>query len=160
VLQDKTPAPVTYALFGGLIAGVLDIAYAFVFFGFRGVSAQSILQSIASGLLGSRAYQGGTFTAVLGFALHFALMILIALIFYAAARRIRWLTRQPVLAGALYGITVYWVMNLVVLPLSAFPGKFQFDPVVVPAGVLVHALLIGVPIAMTARKGLGEGRRE
>jgi hypothetical protein len=144
----------TFALLGGLIAAVLDIAYAIIFFGFRGVSAQRILQSVASGILGARAYEGGNSTALLGFALHFALMVVIALIFYVAARRIGWVTKRPYLAGALYGVTVYWVMNLVVVPLSASQATFTWHPVIVPAGLLAHIVLIGLPIAWAVRVGL------
>ena len=150
--------PIVYALLGGLIAATLDIVYAFVFFGFRGVSATRVLQSIASGLLGSRAYEGGVSTALIGFVLHFALMLIIALIFHVAARRIPPLIRHPITIGAAFGIVVYWVMNLVVLPLSAFPGTFAFDPVIVPTGLLVHAFLIGVPIAMSVRRGISGAR--
>jgi hypothetical protein len=151
--------PITYALLGGLIAAALDIVYAIVFFGFRGVSTVSVLQSIAGGLLGARAYQGGVPIALLGLLLHFILMLLIAVIFFLAARRIRLLVVHPVIAGAAYGIVVYWFMNLIVLPLSAFPGTFEFDPIVVPAGLLVHALLIGVPIGLACRAGLSSASR-
>ena len=150
----RRTTPVTYALLGGLIAGVLDIVYALVFFGFRGVPAQRVLQSVASGLLGSRSYEGGAATASLGLALHFALMLVIALIFYGFARRIRWLIERPYLAGAAYGVIVYWTMNLVVLPLSAYPGTFAWHPIVVPAGVVNHAVMIGIPIALGVRAGL------
>jgi len=157
--SQRRSRPITYALLGGLIAAALDIVYAIVFFGFRGVSTVSVLQSIASGLLGPRAYQGGVPTALLGLLLHFILMLLIAIIFFLAARRIRFLVAQPVTAGAAYGIVIYWVMNLIVLPLSAFPGTFEFDPIVVPAGLLVHALLIGVPIGLASRAGLSSPSR-
>ena len=150
----RRTTPVTYALLGGLIAAVLDIAYAIIFFGFRGVSAQRILQSVASGMLGSRAYNGGSATALLGLALHFALMLVIALIFFVAARRIRWLTARPYIAGAVFGVIVYWTMNLVVVPLSASQGSFTWHPVIVPAGLLVHIVLIGMPIAWAVRVGL------
>jgi hypothetical protein len=144
----------SYALLGGLIAAALDIVYAIVFNGFRGASAIRVLQSVASGLLGSRAYEGGVPVAVLGLVVHFILMLLIATIFFVAARRITLLVRHPVTAGALYGIAVYWVMNLVVLPLSAFPGAFRFVPMIVAANLLVHAFLIGAPIALATKTGL------
>ena len=51
---------------GGLLAGVMDISAAFVTWGVRGVSTVPVLQSIASGLLGANAYQGGLATASLG----------------------------------------------------------------------------------------------
>jgi len=58
---------------GTLTVGILDILDAFIFFGLRGVTPVRILQSIASGVLGRAAYQGGTRTAALGLALHFGI---------------------------------------------------------------------------------------
>ena len=115
-----------------------------------------ILQSVASGLLGSPAYQGGAGTAALGFVLHFLLMSIIAAIFYVASTRLRFLLARPVLWGAIYGFLVYWVMNLVVLPLSAFPSTVKFVPVVVITSLIVHAFGIGVPIALASRAALRE----
>src|SRR5689334_9710207 len=115
-------------LWGGLIAGAIDISYAVGFSATRGVPPIRILQSVASGLLGSPAYQGGVPTAVLGLLLHFLLMLIIAAIFYSAATRLRFLVAHPVGWGALYGFTAYWFMNLVVLPLSAFPSEVKFVP--------------------------------
>jgi hypothetical protein len=141
-------------LAGGLIAGLIDITYAVGFSATRGVPPTRILQSVASGLLGSPAYQGGVTTAALGLILHFVLMLIIAAIFYFASTRLRFLVGRPVLWGALYGFLVYWVMNLVVLPLSAFPSQVKFVPIVVITSLIVHAFGIGVPIALASRAAL------
>ena len=47
----------------GLLAGVLDIVAAFVVYRFRGATPIRILHSIASGLLGPEAFEGGLATA-------------------------------------------------------------------------------------------------
>ena len=44
---------------GGLACGILDITQAFVAWGLRGAKPIRILQSVASGLLGAKAYVGG-----------------------------------------------------------------------------------------------------
>lgn len=139
-------------LWGGLVAGLIDICYAIGFSATRGVPPVRILQSVASGLLGSPSYQGGAGSATLGLVLHFLLMLIIAAIFYFASTRMRFLIERPILWGALYGFVVYWVMNLVVLPLSAFPSEVKFVPVVVITSLIVHAFGIGVPIAIASRK--------
>lgn len=149
-----SPRSILSVLVGGLIAGVCDITYAIVFYSFRGVPAARVLQSVASGLLGAKAFEGGNATAALGLFLHFFIALLLAVIFYGASRALPALVRRPVITGALYGFAVYWVMNLVVLPLSAFPRKVTFVPVVVITGVLVHMFLIGLPIALGARRAL------
>ena len=141
-------------LVGGLVAGVCDITYAVVFSGFRGVPAQRILQSVASGLLGAKAFEGGAATAVLGLLLHFIIALLLALIFYVASLSLPALIRRPVITGACYGFVVFWVMNLVVLPLSAFPRKVSFVPLVVSTGLIVHMFFVGVPIALATRRAL------
>jgi hypothetical protein len=46
IVAPVHPIPKAIVL-GGVIAGALDILYAFIFYGLRGVSAVRILQSIA-----------------------------------------------------------------------------------------------------------------
>ncbi len=72
---------------------------------------------------GRRPLDGGLPTAALGLALHFCIALSAAAIFYLASRKIPALTRHPVVAGLFYGFLIYAVMNLVVLPLSAYPQK-------------------------------------
>jgi hypothetical protein len=63
---------ITHAtLWGGLAAGVLDFIGAWVSNASRGVTPLRIAQSIASGVLGAKAFQGGFKTAALGVGLHF-----------------------------------------------------------------------------------------
>ncbi|MBW8877940.1 MAG: hypothetical protein JF614_23505 [Acidobacteria bacterium] len=139
-------------LVGGSIAGALDITYAIVFSAFRGVPPVRILQSVASGLLGAAAYDGGLPTAALGLLLHFFIAFSAAAIFYLASRWFPLLIRQAVLSGVLYGAGIYAVMNLVVVPLSAFPRKLSFPPLVLATGLFVHMFFIGLPIALAARR--------
>jgi hypothetical protein len=65
------PRPFPAIVVGGLIVGVLDLAYAIAVYSPR----QPVLipQTIASGILGLKSYSGGTQTAVLGVVLHFGL---------------------------------------------------------------------------------------
>ena len=141
-------------LIGGAIAGACDITYAITFWAFRGVSATRVLQSVASGLLGARAFQGDLTTAALGLLLHFFIAFSAAAIFYLAARAMPILTRRAILFGILYGIAIYMVMNLVVLPLSAFPRKVTFPVLATITGLAVHMFLIGLPIALAVRRAV------
>jgi hypothetical protein len=43
------------------------------------------------------------------------------------------------------------VMNFIVVPLSAFPHKLAFPPIVLATGLFVHIFLVGVPIALFIR---------
>jgi uncharacterized membrane protein YagU involved in acid resistance len=132
-------------LAGGLLAGLLDIIAAFVVYGSRGAPTIRILQAIASGILGAAAFEGGIATAVLGLVLHFGIAIGWAAAFYALSRKLPWLSQKPLLSGALFGAAVYFLMNLVVLPLSAVaPRPFSLDAVI----LVVHVLCVGIPIAL------------
>ena len=138
-------------LLGGLSAGTLDFIGACVSNASRGVTPLRIAQSIASGLLGRAAFDGGYKTAALGVALHFVIALGAAAVFCVASTRLRWLVEQPYLSGALYGIAVFWFMQLIVLPLSAIAFKQNFSWRVVATGLIVHVLCVGLPIALAAR---------
>ena len=136
---------------GGLIAGTLDIVYAWAFWAIKaGTSAERIFQSVARGLLGRAAFEGGATTAALGLALHFFIALTMAFTYYAVSRRWDALWRRPMRYGALYGLLLYGVMNYIVLPLSA-AGPGSRDPVWIGLTIVVHMFLIGVPIALAAR---------
>jgi uncharacterized membrane protein YagU involved in acid resistance len=139
-------------LLGTLTVGTLDALDAFIFFGLRGVTPVRILQSIASGVLGRTAYQRGTGAALLGLALHFFIAFAIVITYVAAARLWPVLARRPWIVGPLYGIAVYLVMNLVVLPMSAaVVGTFPPPTASLANGVLIHMLGVGLPTALFAR---------
>jgi hypothetical protein len=136
-------------LLGTLVVGALDAIDAIVFFGLRGVSPMRIAHSIAAGVLGRAAFQGGLRTALLGLCLHYFIAFIIVTVFYLASRRVPALTRHPVIAGVIYGIAVYFVMNDVVLPLSA-AGRGPFVLPVFINGILIHAFGVGLPSAWFA----------
>ena len=72
--------------YGGLAVGVLDITDAILFWWLRnGVSPTRILQSVASGLLGAAAFEGGTKTALLGLLLHFLIAFIVVVVYYGAS---------------------------------------------------------------------------
>ena len=146
------PARATQAILSaGLTAGVLDLLAAIVINNRRGVTPLRIAQSIASGWLGTSAYQGGYKTAALGVVSHPLIALGAATVYYLASRRLPLLLERPYLSGASYGIAVYWFMQLVVLPLSAFPHKTASAWSVVLTGIIVHILCVGSPIALITR---------
>lgn len=148
--------PLRTIVIAGLVAGALDITYAFIIWGLRGVTPLRIGQSIASGLLGREAaVGGGTATGLFGLLLHFTMATIIAAIYYGAARNIRLLVDRAVPFGIVYGLVTYGVMNYVVLPLSAIGSVGDSGPAYIRiTGVLVHMFLIGLPIALISRKDL------
>jgi hypothetical protein len=143
---------------GGALAAMLDLVYAFTFYGLRnGVGPERILQSIASGAMGKSAYAAGWPAALLGLALHFFIAIMAAFVYFGAARQQEVLTRQPWLCGAAFGVLMYGFMNVIVVPLSRFPGTQTFPAVVLATGLLAHIFLVGVVIAHFCRQALRQG---
>ncbi len=140
----------------GLVAGALDITYAFIIWGLRGVTPLRIGRSIATGLVGVEAARaGGVGLGLFGLLLHFIMATIIAAIYYGAARNIRLLVDKAVPCGIAYGLATYGVMNYVVMPLSAIKSTGGGGPTYITiTGILVHMFLIGLPIALITRRGL------
>jgi len=63
-----------------------------------------VSQSIASGLLGPKAYEGGVATAILGVVLHFVIAIGAATVFYLVSRKLTFLTQKPILWDRCMGL--------------------------------------------------------
>ena len=136
-----------------LMVGILDIVYAISFSYFRsGTSPQRLLQGVASGALGRAAFDGGWRTAAMGLGFHFLIVIVITLLYFAAASRVRALIRHPVALGSLYGIVIYIVMNYVVIPMSQIGVRPRPPLPVMVTGILVHMFVIGTLIALGARR--------
>lgn len=147
---------------GGLVVGTLDILDAFIFFWLRsGVRPTRILHSIAAGLVGrDAAIAGGAATAALGLALHFVIAFSIVTAAYAVARGAPALVRRPFLAGPIYGLIVYAVMNYIVIPLSAAAGAGGVPPMpILVNGLLIHIFGVGIPAAWFAREAVAAARR-
>ncbi len=153
-LPDERPSAARAILWGGLIAGAIDITYAFVFYYLRsGTSPARILQSVASGVLGADSFNGGLTTAALGLLLHFLIALIWATVYYLASRKLTVRARVPHLCGVVYGLLIYAVMNYAVIPLSAAPFRGNTPATLtLVTGLLVHMLGIGLPIALATRR--------
>ena len=138
-------------LWGGTLAGILDIADAFIVSGFYGVSPPRVLQAIASGLLGRASFSGGVSTAALGLGLHFFIAFTAAAVYVLASLKLPMLIRRPLVSGAIYGVIVWLVMREVVLPLSLF-NQGRLTLIGLLNGLFAHIFCVGLPIALAARQ--------
>ena len=134
-------------LTGALIVGIVDLADAFLFFYFRsGTSPVRILQSIAAGVQGRQAYAGGTTSAALGLLMHFTVACCIVTTCALVVKALPGLRQHVVRSGIVFGVAAYFVMQYVVIPLSATSRGAFVWPVFLN-GVLIHAAGVG-PAAM------------
>jgi uncharacterized membrane protein YagU involved in acid resistance len=136
---------------GGLTSGVLDLLYATASVVMRGYPAIILPQAIATGLLGVKSFKGGVPTAILGVALEFLITFVATAVYYAASRKLTFLIRHAVRWGLLYGVAIYFFMNLIVVPLSAAP-KFDHTLASRVSDFLVHLFFIGLPMALAVRR--------
>ncbi len=131
---------------GGMVAGALDLTQACILFGW------DIPLAIAGGLLGRQAFHGGVGTYILGVVLHFFIACSAAAVYYAASRKLEFLTEHPLVCGLFFGAAVEEVMNLVVLPLSALHARGPYKLHDLILGLLVHMVVIGLPISYSVRR--------
>jgi uncharacterized membrane protein YagU involved in acid resistance len=138
---------ITPILLGGIIAGTLDIGAASLI---NSSKPTRILQVIASGLFGKSALADDS-TVAIGLVLQWAMSIIIASIFVIGVRWRPVLTRHWVKAGVAYGVVIFFVMNYVVLPLSAIghPPRFRLVHFMED---IVAMLLFGIIVAFFARR--------
>ena len=138
-------------LWATLIAGALDATDGVVFFGLHGLNPIQVLQYIASGALGASSFAGGLATAALGTLIHFVIAAVVASIYILVSRRLPVIHRYAVAVVLMYGAAVYLFMTYLVLPHSAVtPSPFSLAALL--NGLIGHALFVGLPIALVARK--------
>ena len=137
----------------GFVVGVMDITSALIMAVVRGSTPTRLLQFVASGLLGPRAFDGGIVTAAVGAALHFLIAFIVVAVFYAARQYFGFTREWPVVSGLVYGLLVFAVMNLVVLPLSAAHPRHALVPDLIQ--IAIHMFIIGLPTSLLLRRFSG-----
>jgi hypothetical protein len=152
-METTTDHPPLWKVIAGatLLVGVLDLSDAFIFYALRGIPPIRILQGIAGGIYGRAALGMGHRAALIGLLCHFFIAFSATTVFLLASRRLP-LGRHPWIYGSLFGITLYIVMNYVVLPLSKV--GLRPTPPLVPLinGVAALVFCIGIPLAFIARR--------
>ena len=139
-------------LVGGALAGTFDLIAAFITFGPgvpRAIAGRTPRQSGISG------WSGDAGTWVHGFILHYIIAFSATAIYCHSSRKLEFLKTHWLVWGLFYGIAVFLVMNLIVLPLYALHamGPYQYRRLV--QGLLVHMLIIGLPISFSLNRLAG-----
>ena len=142
------------SVIGGLITGMLHliVQIGIVFGLIFKTSFISSFQYIASGAMGNAAFEGGTATAILGLVLDFIMTTIMAGVFILGVDRIPLLRRHVISGSLLYGLGLFFVMNFIVLPLSAAPALPAPPLWLLIELVLEHILLIGLPLGILVRR--------
>jgi len=131
----------------GLLAGLLDITAAMLLFLSRGnKDPRILLRYIASAVYGKDAFVRGNSMVLMGLLFHFAIAMIWVAIYFILHAYIPWLDSHRLLAAIGYGLVVWIIMNLVILPNSrATPRPFSWPFALINMAILIGA--IGLPVA-------------
>jgi hypothetical protein len=135
-------------LISGLIAGTLDCISAVVFLG--KMNFVGVWKYVASGYFGSDAFAGGNEMVIYGLLFHFTIALFWAVVYYIITR-ISFFTNNIILGGLLYGIVIWCVMNLVVLPFTNIP-KNSSTIIGVIKNMAILMLCVGLPISLVINR--------
>jgi uncharacterized membrane protein YagU involved in acid resistance len=98
-------------------------------------------------------------TAALGAFFHFLIAFIAAAAYLFASFKLSALVQKAVPIGLAYGVAVYGFMNYLVLPLSQVaPSAFSLGLFL--NGIIGHALFVGLPIALCARRAVQSESRQ
>ncbi len=139
---------------GGLVVGIADaIVYHWIVSSvIEGNPLLSVYQYLASGALGTAAFEGGIGTALLGLFFHLLVSFVVAAVFILSANRIPLLRRHAIPGSLVYGFGVFIVMNIIVIPLSAAPPLPAPTMPQLIVMILDHMLVVGLPLGILVRR--------
>ena len=136
----------------GVIVGTLDILSAFIYYSIKtGKNPLNILLFIASGLFGKEAFAGGNKMMMIGLILHYFIAFAFTIFFFWIFPRIKAFAKNKLLTGIVYGIFIWVVMNLAVVPLSNISSR-PFDVTNAIINVLILIVCIGIPLSYLASR--------
>jgi len=135
----------------GLIAGTLDILSAFIYYYIKTGKTNFlvIFQFIASGIFGKDAGTGGTSMILAGLILHYVIAFSFTIFFFWLYPKINVMSKDRIVTAVVYGLFVWTVMNLIVVPLSNTAHRpFKIEGALINMGILI--ICIGLPLSFIA----------
>jgi len=148
-VSESRPSAVKTILVVGLIAGTLDILGAIIVYVWvmNLTTVEGLLQGIARGVFGRSAFDGGVPMAFAGLGFHFTIAFAFTIFYFLVFPFVPFLKKQKIISGFLYGIFVWCVMNLAVLPLlhiANIPTKCD----AIARGAVILMICIGLPVSL------------
>jgi hypothetical protein len=134
------------------ISGTLDILFAMILTAAFGRDIGDMLRFVASGPFPD-AVNMGTAGAVLGLAVHFALMAVMATTLMLVLRWKPERLETPLLTGLAFGVVTYFAMNWLVVPLR-FGAPLPPKALSIATQAFAHIVLVGIPMAYVAKRYL------
>lgn len=131
-----------------LVAGTLDICAAFVQVYLRsGRNPLIVLNYIAGAVFGKeRANGGGMPMMAAGLLFHYLAAFLFTIFFYWLYPRVKFFRKNRIATALVYGIFVWAVMNLLVVPMTLI-AKYPSDPKQAAIAAAILVCMVGVPLS-------------
>lgn len=145
----------TVILIASWVGGALDLAFAMAYATGAGASPVRVLRSIASGLMGAGESTLTPYaSALLGLSIHFGLSFVAAAAIEAVLRRHPALGKTLATTSIAAGLSMFFFMQLVALPLSRHPAPFRFQLSAWSLDAVAHVLLFALPMVVLLRRHL------
>lgn len=142
-------------LLTGLLAGTLDLSGACIGYmiDHKGKFPTKILEYIAGGVFGKDALSGGLTMKLSGLFFHYFIAMAFTLFYFLIYPKIKLLYKNIFLSAFIFGLLVWAVMNLIVVPNSAWHKPIMpFDIVASAKAAFILIICIGLPDAYFAKK--------
>jgi uncharacterized membrane protein YagU involved in acid resistance len=145
--------PLKTILLSGLLVGTLDIIAACTsFYIDTGKNPVGVLNYVASGITGNDAFAGGTAIALLGLLCHYIIALSFTFFFFWLYSKTNLLSKNRIVTAVVYGLFMWLITTLIVLPLSNVPhtplSAIKFYKALKAIGILVF--MIGFPLSFIA----------
>lgn len=152
VVRRQTSFPVWLTIKAGLLVGLLDISFAFLYsYIKRGAYPASVLKYITEKVFGKQAFTNTTLQNITGLLIHFAIAMCWSFLFFILYLSIKIMRRNTIITGILYGLFVWVMMNMVFLPVwNNKAYVFNAESSIINAVILMIA--IGLPLSLIAKQ--------
>ena len=137
-------SPANTIIITGLLAGTLDAVAALLVYQ---VKPMNMFRFIASGVFGPKALTGGLSMALWGVLFHYIIAFSWTFLFFFLHPRISGISPGKYVNGVVYGVLIWLVMNLIVLPMSRVgQAPLALKPSIIGAVILIFA--VGLPVSL------------
>ena len=150
-MQSKSKNLLLTILWVGLLVGALDISSAFIQtkIMFPNRNPLGVLRYIAGAVFGKERANSENSMLFFGALFHFVIAYCFTIAFFLVYPHIRFLSKSRLLTGILYGLIIWSIMNLIVVPQTKIGHRpFVLKNAAIAAGILIVA--IGIPLSYLA----------
>ncbi len=159
--ENSSPKLTSAIIIAGLIAGTIDILSAFTMvFSRSGKSPLPVLNYIASAIFGAEeAYGGGPAMMAIGLLMHYMIAFGWTILFFLLYPKLSILRGNKIVVGLVYGIFVWGMMNLILVPFLTRIPRVPFE-MMTKSAYLTNAVInciilmyaIGLPVSIVANR--------